>query len=357
MLLTIVTFVVALSILVIGHELGHFLMARHEGVTVDEFGLGYPPRIATIAVKNGVQYTINAIPLGGFVRLRGEEEDAGEGSFLRASPKSRLMILLAGPLASAIVAIFFMTIAYVLPHPVPVNEGARIVAVAPGSPAEQSGLRPEDVIVALNGEPIRTVPQLISTTKKHLGERVTLTVHRDGEVITVKVLARKNPPSGQGSIGVTVTAVMAMKPEPIWNAVRDSILATLKLFWLTLVIPIWLLRGMIPWSAARPVGPVSIARITGSAMSTSLATGQFYHIFFTVGFISAALAVTNLLPLPALDGGRALFVIVEMIRGKKIEPKKEAWVHAIGMMILIFLMVVVTYIDITHPINISSTGF
>lgn len=357
MLLTIITFVVALSILVVGHELGHFLMARHEGVIVDEFGLGYPPRIATIAVKDGVQYTLNAIPLGGFVRLRGEEEDAGEGSFLRASPKSRLLILLAGPVASALVAVFFMTIAFVLPHPIPVDQGARIIAVAPGSPAAKAGLKPEDVIIALNGKPIRSVKQLISTTKEYLGQEVTLTVRRDGKELQVKVLARKNPPEGQGSMGVEIAPVMALKPEPLWDALKDSILWTLKLFWITLVIPIWLIRGMIPWSAARPVGPVSIARITGNAMSTSLATGQFYHIFFTVGFISAALAITNLLPLPALDGGRALFVIVEMIRGKKIEPKKEAWVHAIGMAILLFLMVVITYIDIVHPINLSNTGF
>ncbi len=357
MILTIVTFVVSLSILIIGHELGHFLVARRNGVTVEEFGLGYPPRLVTLAERDGVLYTLNAIPLGGFVRMKGEDEDAGEGSFLRASPKAKLAILLAGPAASALVAVGFLALAFLSPHPVAVDKGAVIQKVAPASPAEKAGLEPNDVIVAVDGNPVRSVKDLEKLTKENRGKNVTLTVKRGDSTLELQVFVRPNPPEGQGSMGVVITPVTEMKSEPAWTAFWNGILITLRLFVATFLLPVMLLKGAIPLSDARPIGPVSIARITGSAMSVSIATGYFYHIFYIVGFISAALAVTNLLPLPALDGGRAVFALLELIRGRPVDPRKEAWVHFVGMGILLFLMVVITYIDIVSPIDLSSLGY
>ncbi len=357
MVLTIITFVVSLSILIIGHELGHFLVARRNGVTVEEFGLGYPPRLLTLAEKDGVLYTLNAIPLGGFVRMKGEDEDAGEGSFLRASPKAKLAILLAGPAASALVAVGFLMLAFLSPHPVAVDKGALVQKVVPASPAESAGLEPGDIIVAVDGEPVRNLEDLKQRTGENRGKKVALTVQRNGKTLTLHVFVRANPPEGQGAMGIVVSSVSEMKSEPIWTALWDGIIVTLRLVVMTLLLPIMLLKGSIPLSEARPIGPVSIARITGSAMSVSIATGYFYHIFYIVGFISAALAVTNLLPLPALDGGRAVFALLELIRGKPVDPKKEAWVHFVGMGILLFLMVVITYIDIVSPIDLSSLGY
>ncbi len=357
MVVTIVTFVVSLSILIIGHELGHFIVARRSGVTVEEFGLGYPPRLFTLARRSGVLYTINAIPLGGFVKMRGEDEDAGEGSFLRASPKSKLAILLAGPAASALVAVGFLALAFLSPHPVVVDKGVRVQKVAPSSPAEQAGLKPDDIIVAFDGNPVRNIKDLERYTKGHQGETVPLTVKRDRETVNLKVLVRTHPPAGQGAMGIVITSVTEMKSEPIWSAIWDGIMITLRLFVITLLLPILLARGALPLSAARPIGPVSIARITGVAMSASLATGYFYHIFYIIGFISAALSVTNLLPLPALDGGRAAFALLELIRGKPVDPRKEAWVHFVGMGFLLFLMVLITYVDIVSPIDLSKLGY
>ncbi len=357
MVVTIVTFVVSLSILIIGHELGHFIIARRSGVTVEEFGLGYPPRLFTLANRGGVLYTINVIPLGGFVRMRGEDEDAGEGSFLRASPKSKLAVLLAGPAASALVAVVFLALAFLSPHPVVVDKGVRIQKVAPSSPAEQAGLKPDDIIIAFGGNPVRNIEDLRRYTKEHQGETVPLTVKRGSETVNLEALVRTNPPAGQGAMGIVITSVTEMKSEPIWSAIWDGIMVTLRLFVITLLLPILLAKGALPLSAARPIGPVSIARITGVAMSASLATGYFYHIFYIVGFISAALSVTNLLPLPALDGGRAAFALLELIRGKPVDPHKEAWVHFVGMGFLLFLMVLITYVDIVSPIDLSKLGY
>jgi len=357
MILTIVTFVVSLSILIIGHELGHFLTARRNGVTVEEFGLGYPPRLITLGKRDGVLYTLNAIPLGGFVRMKGEDEDAGEGSFLRASPKAKLAILLAGPAASALVAVGFLTLAFLSPHPVAVDKGAVIQKVVPASPAESAGLKPGDIIVAVNGSAIRNMGDLKQHTEANRGRKITLTVKRGDETLHLQVFVRSNPPEGQGAMGIVISSVSEMKSEPVWTALWDGILFTLRLFVATFLLPIMLLKGKVPLSDARPIGPVSIARITGSAMSVSIATGYFYHIFYIVGFISAALAVTNLLPLPALDGGRAVFALLELLRGRPVDPKKEAWVHFVGMGILLFLMVVITYIDIVAPIDLSSLGY
>lgn len=354
MTLTILAFVITLSLLVFVHELGHFLVAKRSGIAVEEFGFGYPPRLWTFARRGGTAYTLNAIPFGGFVRLAGEDDPSVPGGFATAPKRFRLATLLAGPAMNLALAVLCFTLAARFAAP-PV-EGVMLTSVTEGSPAAAAGLQPGDVILAADGIPMKTSNQLHDYIYSHLGREITFQVRRgattgDTAEELVRIVPRANPPEGEGAIGVV------LQPKYNWpQAIRYGFGMTLGVVVVTLQLPILLLRGDLTLEQARPVGPVGIAQLAGGAMAHTLATGWWYPVFFIMGLVSAALGVTNLLPLPALDGGRIAFLIAEAVRGKRVDPEKEALVHMLGMALLIGLMVLVTYQDLVSPLPLPDWG-
>ncbi|NOZ29103.1 MAG: site-2 protease family protein [Chloroflexi bacterium] len=349
MLVTAVSFFVVLSVLVLVHEFGHFIVARRSGIVVEEFGLGYPPRLAVLFERNGVAYTLNAIPFGGFVRMRGEDVAEGPGSFSAQPKRVRAAVLLAGPGMNLLLSVVLFTASFLLGRPL-LAPGAAVTAVAPGSPAEAAGLQPGDVILAVADQPVETPADLVQLVKEHLGEPVELEVRRDGEMVRVTVTPRVNPPEGEGPMGVAIHSASEFRRLPLGQAFLQGLAMTGSFIFMTLMLPILLLRGLIPMEAARPIGPLGIAQLTGGAVEVSVATGMAFPILQLVAIFSAALAVTNLLPLPALDGGRLLFVVIEAIRGRRIDPEKEGLVHLIGMVLLFTLMILITYQDIIRGV-------
>jgi regulator of sigma E protease len=349
MLITVASFLVVLSLLVFVHELGHFLVAKRSGIVVEEFGFGYPPRIRTLFYWRGTPVSLNAIPFGGFVRMKGEDGQEGPGSFVSQSKRIRALTLLAGPAMNFLLALVFFTLAFLLGWP-EVQAGARIKEVVAGAPADLAGLRPNDIVLQVDGQPVRQLEDLTTYTDAHRGTEITLTVRRQGEELTVRVVPRVNPPVGEGAMGIAIGPVTGIRRSPLPEAMVRSVEATGRFIFLTLSVPVMIIRGLIPVSEARPIGPVGIAVLAGDAMQATFALGWWFPILQLMAILSAALAVTNLLPLPALDGGRLLFIAIETLRGRRIDPEREGTIHLIGFALLLTLMLLITYQDIVSPV-------
>lgn len=304
-------------------------------------------------LERGTEYTINMIPFGGFVRMLGEEDPSAPGSFASKSKRVRVTVLVAGAAMNIVLAIVVFTAAFMLGAPeIIATDNVMISGVASGSPAEEADLRVGDIVVSMNGISIKSPEELIALTQEHLGEEVTLSIKRSSENLEVTLTPRLNPPPGEGAIGIGITPAVSKitrKYYPFGEAVWSSLKETFSIIGLTFSVPVLLLRGMIPAELVRPIGPPGIYQQTASAVQASVETGWWFPILNLVGLISVALAITNLLPLPALDGGRIFFILVETVRGRRVDPAREGFIHLIGLAILMVLMLVVSYYDIVRP--------
>ncbi|MBI4331633.1 MAG: site-2 protease family protein [Chloroflexi bacterium] len=340
-MLTIVAFLGTLVILIIAHELGHFITAKLSGVKVEEFGIGFPPRL--FAVKRGeTEYSINLIPLGGFCRMLGEEDPKELRSLASKSKRTRALILSAGSLMNVLLPLLLFTASYMVPHQV-LLEQVRVETVHPGSPAEKAGINPGDRILEVNGETARNRGDLTFNIRRNLGSEITLLV-KQGEdpPRTLYLTPRWNPPPDQGAIGVILVAAeptAVTESLPVWRAIPAGVQSTMD----TLVlfrneIATWFIKKQAPQLA----GPIGIVHVTGEVVQTG-----FGPLLSFAALISINLAVFNLLPIPGLDGGRLLFVLLELIMGgRRISPQKERLIHFIGFAMLIALVVFVSYFDI-----------
>jgi len=343
MLTTIVSFFVVLSILVLAHELGHFAVAKWSGVKVEEFGIGYPPRLLTVAKRGETIYSINAIPFGGFVRMAGEDKTGDERGLSSQSKKTRIAIMSAGSIMNLILAVLCFSLSFGLNSAT--GGGIRISGVLEDSPAAAAGIRNGDVILYADDNKIETSEDFISYVSPRAGQEILLQIRRSGETIELPVVPNYNSEVQKGQVGLYLT------PRLTWGqAFLQGTFQTVNVIWLTLSVPYLLIRGIVPIEAARPIGPVGIAQLAGGAVQQSLAMGWWFPVLQLMGLLSTALAITNLLPLPALDGGRIFFVLVEAVRGKRIAPEKEGVIHLIGFILLISLLAVITYVDIANPI-------
>jgi regulator of sigma E protease len=343
MILTLVSFFVVLSIMVFVHELGHFLAAKRAGVRVEEFGFGYPPRLFTIGRRGETLYTINAIPFGGFVRLAGEDNPNVPDGLANQPKRVRAAILAAGPLMNFVLAVLCFILAFGLGWAS--GDGIRVTGVIENTPAVAAGFQSGDVIIAVDGIPVQTTTQFVDYIGARAGQPVRVTVRRNHDTMDLYVTPEFNAEAGRAQIG------LYLGPKLTWGeAILEGFIQTGQVIYLTLSVPILLLRGIIPLEAARPIGPVGIAQLASGAVRQSIAMDWWFPILQLMGVLSAAIGITNLLPLPALDGGRILFVIVEAIRGKRIPPEQEGRIHFIGFMLLISLLVIITYIDIVNPL-------
>ncbi len=353
LLLLQVVFVIGL--LIFFHELGHFLAARAVGVPVEEFGFGYPPRMLKIGVWQGTEITLNWIPFGGFVRPKGEADDTVEGGMAASPAWKRLVIALAGPVMNFIIGILVLVLVYSAMG-TPVSNEALVTQIAPESPAMQAGIQPGDIILSLDGENIENIDVLIQGIYANIGKEITLTIDRDGETQIFTVTPRENPPEGEGAIGVALSN--PLEPTPLFQSIGEAFSTTGYIIHETLLLPVRLISGSVDPAVARPVGYKGIYDIYSQAVEmdqeSDIYTAEPLPIFTLsiIANISIALGITNLLPIPALDGGRILFTLPELITGKKIPQKFENAVNTVSFLLLILLMVVITVLDFTNPVVI-----
>lgn len=473
----VIAFLVVLGPLVLVHEFGHFIAARMIGVTVLEFGLGFPPRALKLFESQGTEFTLNWLPIGGFVRPLGEDfvKPVGEGqmeperaawnkrmeerkakgkpaiparSLMEAGPWQRIWFMVAGAVFNFVAAFIILAVAALVGQP---GDAVLVLDAPPGSPAAQAGLQRDDLVTAVDGQPVKLLkdaPGVLRMTldedggvaaeltdkpvtltvlrdgktsditvqpgekridgmgvwvdstaagspaaevlkygdiitkadetsakstnafrdyiKSHAGKTVVLTVLRDGEELKLNVVPRTNPPADQGALGVTIIPALynpsygfavadsrrgPFERLPLDQAIGDAAQRTVTLFQQIAYAPIAILRGELRGDEGRIISPVGIAQVSSEVLQVSSRTQSPAVALQFIAVISIALGVTNLLPIPGLDGGRILFVIIELIRGKPMNPEREGFVHMIGLMLLLGLVAVLVVNDIVNPIG------
>lgn len=375
-LISLVSFVVVFSLMVFVHEFGHFIVAKKAGVRVREFGFGFPfavdkppsqrPLTWQVAQdKAGTVYTVNVIPFGGFVNL-GENDPDDPRSLANFPKRVRLASLLAGPVMNVLLAFVIFSVAALVGYPEWLL-GVGIAEVYEGSPAQEAGLQANDVILSIGNLDLsgftdsaeqenQLVTTMVEMVAQKPGQPLPMVVQRglgaDAKRIELTVTPRANT-EGQGKIGIAIGAVpvrLKRVQAPFLGSLRYGLGEVFYTLQLTLVLPVRVLQGLIPAGAARTVGPMGIAALTGEAVQQSLRVDWAYPILHLIGVLNVAIAITNLLPLPALDGGRIVFILLEAIRGKPISPEKEGLVHGIGLLLLLAFLVVITIQDILVPL-------
>lgn len=343
-------FFLILTPIILIHEGGHFFAARLSKIKVEEFGFGFPPRAAVLGKRNGTLFTLNWLPLGGFVRPAGEDDPNIPGGLAAASKRARFFVLVAGAGANFIAAILAWWFAFALGAP-----AVAISSVNPGSPAEAAGIMAGDIILAVDGQRADNTSVISVPMYEKGGQPVELRIKRDGEIFDLTIIPRvegEYDPAQEGPIGVGLMA--AASGERITRGPLEAGAAAVGLFGeqfgLYFRIPGMLISGELSAADARPVSVVGISQIAGQVTETSVTNNSFFPLIHFFAFINLALGLTNLLPIPALDGGRIMFVLLEAVRGKRIEPEREGMVHVVGMLLLLSLMLFMIVQDIINPI-------
>lgn len=345
----ILSFLVVIGPLIFFHELGHFLAARASGIEVEEFGIGYPPRMLTLCERNGTKYTLNWLPFGGFMRPAGEDDPTIPGGLANASKRARFAVLAAGPAANFIIACLLLLGLFLFGTPVEMP-GAIVTVVESASPAEAAGLEVGDVIVRADDWTAEGYDELTNYIYDHVGQPIELTVRRSEALITLSLTPRVEWPEGQGPTGIQIQPIYEIRRYGLLEAAGRTV-REIGIYLRTFVeAPALVLRNELPARYLRPVSVVGISQIGGQYMEASIRQQAAWPIVQLTAFISLALAITNMLPIPALDGGRILFVLVEAVRGKRINPEREAVIHFVGFAILIAAMIAFMYLDIVDPL-------
>lgn len=480
----LVAFGLVLIPAIIIHELGHFLAGKAAGITILEFGIGFPPRMLTLFTRGETEYTLNWLPIGGFVRPLGEdfvrpiseEEVAKDRAALaqrqsqtdsaylsdrerlkkrgidkmvsvnEAKPLARIIFLVAGSFMNLVTAIVLFVVIGILGLPTVVGGSAGIASLLPdsplaesglqggdiilqingehfndsaalatllsdldgqqvtlvvqrngqnielthrltetsgqntalqpyiyvsgvseGSPAARAGIVPGDTIIAFNGQSFTNFSDLPAWTQENAGSNVSLTVLRDSETMEVTLVPRANPPEGEGAMGITIQPGLfdasqgavfvdsGLQQAIVPLSLAESISYSFERigFYVTtlLRLPGELITGAVSSEEARFLSPLAISQVGAVFLQQSIEQNQPVVILNFVAIISIALGITNLLPLPALDGGRIIFVLIEIVRGKPIAPEREGLVHLIGMALLLSIFVVAFVNDILNPVT------
>ena len=353
----IVVFMLMLSVLVVLHELGHFIVARLNRVRVNDFALGFGPTLLKwTSPRSGTNYRLNLFPIGGYCAMQGEDGKTNEAeqqrrflaghdsvesdNFQAKSPMRRLAIVAAGPLANFCVAFVMLFIAAVgFGNPVAT---ATVGVLQPDMPAQRMGLRPGDTIVSVDGVAITTGTQLVEKIHASAGVPLTLHVRRGNTILTLHGTPEARMLGGKRVGLLGFAPQQAVQRAGFWEAFTDSG-AT---FWFFLSMQLGVLAALVtaPTHAIGGLaGPVGIAAIRGQVQG--LGWGPYMML---AAQLSISLGIFNFLPIPALDGGRGAFIIAELLRGKPVDPEREAFVHFAGFAALMMLMVFVTYHDIVR---------
>lgn len=355
----IIIFIFALSILVLVHELGHFLAAKFTGVRVDEFGLGLPPKI--ISKKIGeTTFSLNWLPIGGFCKLYGEDGDQKGGrAFNNKKPWQKFLIVVGGVVMNMILAVVVFSVVYAITGVPQQTNRVTIIGISNNSPAQIAGLKENDVIVSVEGKAIYTPEELTVEVGKYKGKNVKLQIMPAGRQVSndklktnkeFTIQVRENPPKGEGSMGVAISNTEMVR-IPWWQFYK-GIEAGFKeaYFWGKIIVTgvysmlSTLASGKLPNDVAGPIGMYQ-------ATTSIRQNGGLLAVLHFFAIISVNLAVVNILPFPALDGGRIIFVVYEFIFRKRANEKFEAMVNNVGMMVLLGLILLITVGDLWRIIK------
>lgn len=355
MVLTVLVFIAVLAVLVLAHEWGHFFAARRLGIAVKEFGFGFPPRLASTTWR-GIVYSLNWLPLGGFVKLKGEDGgESGEAdSFAAQKAWKRVVVLVAGVAMNVVVAWLLLSVTLGVGIRTALNDSeldqvsavsVQVMGVTPKSPADEAGIKMGDVVLSLDGQAISRISALQSYFALQVGKSVAVAIDRSGAPVKLYVTPKVMPEAeGRAAIGVNLvhSGVLAY-PWPqsfvqggkdTWHLAREIVTAFGHLF-SDLVS-----KGNVPQDIS---GPVGIAVMTGQVAEM----GLVYLLQF-MALLSLNLAIINILPFPALDGGRVFFVIIEKIIGRRVHARLESVTHTVGFALLMALIIAITYRDIAR---------
>ena len=339
--MSIILALIIFSLIILIHELGHFLLAKRGGVTVEEFSLGMGPRLIS-TVKGGTRYSLKLLPFGGSCMMLGEDEaTTEEGSFASKSVWTRISVIAAGPIFNFILA---FVLSVIIIGSIGVDKPV-ILAVSEGFPAAEAGIQKGDTILKMNGTKIRLSREVTNYVTFHQGEDVTFVYEHEGEERTVTLSPEQNE-GGRYIFGLSTVSSYREKVGA-WETLKYS--AYEVKYWIQTTISSlkMLFTGQVGINDMS--GPVGVVTIIGDTYKESAADGGFYiwlNMLNISILLTANLGVMNLLPLPALDGGRLVFLIIEAIRRKRIDPDKEGMVHFVGLMLLMVLMIVVMFNDI-----------
>ncbi|MBR6091034.1 MAG: site-2 protease family protein [Anaerolineaceae bacterium] len=368
--MVIVQFILAFGIMLFLHEFGHFIVSKAFGIEVEEFGFGLPPRICKLFTWKGTEFTLNLLPFGAFVKPKGEFEDPSDNS-LRAAPAwQQILVLLAGPAMNFLTAFVLFTICV---HQVGAPDPGIVILdkVEPDSPAETAGMLPGDQLLRIGDTEITHYDMVSSAVQEHLDEQTPVQVRRNGEIYELTVTPLSNPPEGRGAMGVIITYAVhdISLPESIKAGFEDTVLMTKS--YLTGLGQI--ITGQVKLGMESIVGPVGMysyfseaaeideeraaaveehrAELEEAGVSSEIRTASNSNAGWTsrltfFGLISVCLGVTNLFPIPALDGGRILFLLPELLFKKKIPLKVETAFNGVCMTLLLILMAAIMFKDV-----------
>ncbi|MFA6296162.1 MAG: RIP metalloprotease RseP [Patescibacteria group bacterium] len=384
-MITLITFIIILGLLIFVHELGHFVAAKKAGIKVDEFGFGYPPRIigtykdpktkkfvlvlpkrgkgkkqlAAVAGQESEEnfpatvYSLNWLPLGGFCKMKGENGDgkSDPDSFSAKKAWQRIIVLIAGVAMNFVLAALVLMIGFKVGLPTAIDsqnksyakdQKVQIMSISTDSPAEKVGLKIGDQVVSINNKKLENVTQVQKAIDKNKGKEIDLKIKRYNENLDIKIEPRKNPPENQGALGVGLVET-GIVSYPWLTSIWKGITATFSLT-IALIVGFYdIIKNLFVGNkiGADVAGPIGIAVMTGQVTKMG-----FSYVLQFVALLSINLAIINALPIPAIDGGRILFIIIEKIRRKPISMKVENIIHTTGFALLILLMVVVTFRDV-----------
>ncbi len=355
-MLTALIFIVVIGVLVLVHEFGHFIFAKRAGMRVDEFGFGFPPRM--VGIKRGeTTYSINWIPFGGFVKILGEDgEERGPRTFASASFANRLKVLVAGVCMNLVLAAVLLIIVNFFGLRIGLVENdtmhardlrVQVLEISENSPAAAAGLQSLDAITGYvdqgQRKPVTSVTQVQQIATTHLGTPVVLEVTRGSQVLQKTITPRVNPPAGQGALGISLVLTGEISYpwyEAIWRGVTDTYFLTIN----TIAGYYGLLKSLLIHGTlmAEVSGPIGIASLTGQAARVG-----FNYLLQFVAMISVNLAILNIIPFPALDGGRVLLLCIEKAKRSPVPKRVEGSLNMVGFYLLVGLMLYVTYKDIS----------
>lgn len=330
-MITIISSIIIFLLVILIHEFGHFIVAKMNGVSVLEFSVGMGPKLFQ-KESNGTLYSLRLLPIGGYCQLEGEdEENDSPNSLNNQSPFVRLKVILAGAIMNFILAfillILLMSVSRV---------STEVSGVLEDSPAYSSGIQTGDKIVSINGKNINDGEELLNNIKESQGD-LDIGVIRDSQSKNIKVTPRLE--NNVRKIGVNFQEEYNIKNFSLIKGFKKGVITFLNLTGMLYKFLGMLITGQLGLGGVS--GPVGVVKEIGNAAKTGVA-----NLIFLLAYININLGVFNLLPIPALDGGRAIFILIEMIFGKKISQEKEGYIHMVGLILLLALIAVVTIKDV-----------
>jgi len=339
--MNIIIALIILAILILAHEWGHFMAARRIGIPVYEFSLGFGKKLFSTQ-KNGVEYSLRLVPMGGFVRMAGEEpgDMNNPDGFNHRTPLEKIILSFAGPFMNFVLAILIFIYAFVVIGIAVPTDQPIVGELMPGKPAAVAGMQPDDRILSLNSDEIQTWTEFVDLIKTNpAGTTLKVVVDRGGQVLDISMVSVADESSSKPIVGVY--PMIEYQRQGIIEAIKLGFLQTYEMTRVLLGGLLMLLNGSA--SVSDLAGPVGITSMVGEAARG----GMIYLLSFTA-FLSINLGIINLLPIPALDGSRIGFAVLEAIRRKPLDPEKEGFIHWLGFVFLMLLIVLATYNDLVR---------